>query len=362
MDKKENKDQLLKELREILELLNGNKFFTGIFLLFGAMVAGEIFLSNYTTTLLSALWNVIREAGITSAENGRAAWSRIKNFGQAVYNYAERNRPVIFGSILIYTMLTSILIVVGFAKEIGIVLMIGIVMAILPLIFFGYVQKKIGVFIGEKGGRWYKAGENKTTLGLIILIFAIEFVIIKTTWFILITVLFVAIAMAAAAIKGKSPDPMEGLKRLTYGFFSIVLIFVFTFLLAQRFDSVNRTLNTTMEALRVHSVLSSVERADQNQVLENIITETEASPYRRASVDAPLYFSAQNGVDIENTFERGANIKTGEMVSVIKNRPHITDKFGKIWIYVRYQNPNKRFFTGYVQNRWFETVENDELF
>jgi len=360
MDKKENKE-LLRELREILELLNTNKFFTSIFLLFGAIVAGEIFLPNYTTAILMAVWNVASEAGISTAENIRQAWSRIKNFGQEVSNYVERNRTVIFGAFFIYTCLTTILLVVGFAREINIIFMAGVIMLVLPLFIFGYVQKKIGVFIGEKGGKWLKSGDNKTTLGVIIFLFALEFVIIGTTWFIMATVLFAFVAMAVAAIKGKSPDPMEGLKRLTYGFFSIILIFLFTFLLAQKFDSVNRTLSSTIEMLRVHSVLSSVERADKNQVVENIIKETEASPYRRALVDAPLFFTAQNGVDIENTFELGVRIKSNEIVSVIKNRPEVTDKYGKIWIYVRYQNSNNRFFTGYVQNRWFTTVEYDEL-
>lgn len=356
-EKKEEEFSLIKiagELTTFLEKLSERVFLSSVIGLTILVITAGIFIPKSTELILTELVKLAGNIG-GKAING-VTWvaERIPGFLRRVDQYIRRNGAMWLTIIFAYIILTILFIMLGYSFENNWLFGAGTILLIAPIIALGYIQKKIGNIFKEKSpnNSWIKNGNDKITIAVLIGLFALEFMLLHTIWFIIATVLFMAVAFTGAFFFKKSPQPLESLKKLAYLYTGVTFLFIFIALMAEH----NATAKSVMERVASFNYLKIVERNDQTEIINNIAKETEKSPWRLTSIDTEMRYGAFDGIDVEKEYKVRTVIPANSAVQIIKDYT-FTDKFGKVWVHVKYGSKD-----GWAQNRWLEkNLTNDEV-
>ncbi len=350
---KTNLEKTLDKLEGLMEKLSGHKFISSVLGMGVLLILAETLLPESSSRIITSL------VGLTTAIIDRTATeignirTSVIDLGNTIRDYANRNRPKWIFFFFLYITTTIVSLFIGYNFEVNWLLGMGTVLLMTPIIFIGYVQKKIGrILKNEKGHPWIKSGDAKITLAVLIGLFALEFMLLHTVLFLVVTALFLSIAFISAGLLRKSLEPLESLKKLTFVFVGVTFLYVFVLLVAPY----STTANSIIGYISSYNYLKIVERNDQAEIITNIAKENEKSPWRLTSIDTEMRYGAYNGIDVEKEYKVRTVIPANSAVQIIKDYT-FTDKFGKVWVHVKYGNKD-----GWAQNRWLgKNLTNDEV-
>lgn len=350
---KTNLQKTLDKLEGLMEKLSGHKFISSVLGIGILLILAETLLPNSSSRIITSL------VGLTTAIIHRTATeignigTSVIDLGNTIRDYANRNRPKWLFFFFLYIAVTNISLFIGYSLENNWLFGAGTILLISPIIALGYIQKKIGnIFKGKSpDNSWIKNGNDKITIAVLIGLFALEFMLLHTIWFIIATVLFMAVAFTGAFFFKKSPQPLESLKKLAYLYTGVTFLFVFIALMAEH----NATAKSVMERVSSFNYLKIVERNDQTEITNNIAKETEKSPWRLTTIATEMRYGAYDGIDVKKEYKVRSIIPPGQPVRVIKDFT-FTDKFQRLWVHVEYNG-----LEGWAENSFLtENISNDE--
>lgn len=350
--KKDRFDDILNILKIILEKLSNN-IVLSVFGLAILLILSETLMPRSSKRIIERLTNLKNNVVSFTRDEWRDIKNFISDFSRRMYGYVNQNRMRWLFFFFLYITTTIVSLFIGYNFEVNWLLGIGTVLLMTPIIFIGYVQKKIGrILKNEKGHPWIKSGDAKITLAVLIGLFALEFMLLHTVLFLVVTALFLSIAFISAGLLRKSLEPLESLKKLTFVFVGLTFLYIFVLLVAPY----STTANSIIGYVNSYNYLKIVERNDQAEIITNIAKENEKSPWRLTSIDTEMRYGAYNGIDVEKEYKVRTVIPVNSAVQIIKDYT-FTDKYGKIWVHVKYGNKD-----GWAQNRWLEkNLTNDEV-
>lgn len=349
--KKDRFDDILNILKIILEKLSNN-IVLSVFGLAILLILSETLMPRSSKRIIERLTNLKNNVVSFTRDEWRDIKNFISDFSRRMYGYVNQNRMRWLFFFFLYITTTIVSLFIGYNFEVNWLLGIGTVLLMTPIIFIGYVQKKIGrILKNEKGHPWIKSGDAKITLAVLIGLFALEFMLLHTVLFLVVTALFLSIAFISAGLLRKSLEPLESLKKLTFVFVGLTFLYIFVLLVAPY----STTANSIIGYVNSYNYLKIVERNDQTEIINNIAKETEKSPWRLTKIATEMRYGAYDGIDVKKEYKVRTVIPQSQPVRVIKDFEFF-DKYQRQWIHVEYNG-----LEGWVENSHLtKNISNDE--